>query len=297
MTELQPEDVAAVVVLYRPRTDTVFNIASYAPDVARVIAVDNTESPDATIVSALQGVPGLRYIPMGRNSGLGAAIDTGVAAARTAGFGWVLTMDQDSTPGRRMIFELSRCAASCPGGRPLGLVSPILHLENGPDEPAFEGCRDALTTITSGSLLNVDAWAAVGGLDESLFIDQVDHEYCLRLHLNGFAVLECGAAWLSHRMGEMQERRLLGPVYVSNHAPLRRYYITRNRLAVSRRYRTDFPEFLGREMRAMRHELLKVVLLEDHKIEKLVMSWRGYRDYRRGVTGPYRGSPRSGGHA
>jgi hypothetical protein len=40
-------------------------------------------------------------------------------------------------------------------------------------------------------------------------------------------------------------------------------------------------------MSAQRNELMKVVLLEDHKVAKLLMSWRGYRDYRRGITGPY----------
>jgi rhamnosyltransferase len=193
-----------------------------------------------------------------------------------------------------MLFELSRCAEECGAGKAVGLVSPVLRLENGPDEGGFDGCREALTTITSGSLVSVPAWDLVGGFDEGLFIDQVDHEFCLRLHLRGLSVLECGTAFLTHRMGDMKRRRLLGPVYVSNHSTLRRYYITRNRLAVAARYRADFPEFHAREMSAQRHELLKVLLLEDHRFQKMLMAWRGYRDFRRGVTGPYTGRPAGG---
>lgn len=297
MAEIRPEDIAAVVVLYRPSADTVFNLASYAGDVGRVYAMDNTEEPDPAITSAVCAVPGVEYVPMPGNAGLGAALNAGATAARAAGYPWLLTMDQDSVPLGRMVYELSRCAVACAHEVPVGLVSPVLQLENGPEEAGFEGCREALTTITSGSLLSADAWEKVGAFDETLFIDQVDHDLCLRLHLAGFAVLECGTARLSHAMGEMRRRRLLGPVYVSNHSALRRYYITRNRLAVSERYRDSFPEFRARELRALRHELLKVLLMEDHKFEKLRMSWRGYLDYRRGVTGPIPATPAGGSRA
>jgi hypothetical protein len=40
-------------------------------------------------------------------------------------------------------------------------------------------------------------------------------------------------------------------------------------------------------MRLTRKELVKIVLYEEDKREKLLMSWRGYRDYRRGVLGRY----------
>jgi rhamnosyltransferase len=287
MTELQPEDVAAVVVLYRPEADTVFNLSEYASDFGHVWAIDNSEEPDARVVAAISAIPTVECVPMHRNSGLGTALNAGVARARDAGFAWVVTLDQDSSPAARMLFELSRCACSCLETRELGLVSPVLKLENGPEETGYDGCREVLTTITSGSLVSVAAWEKVAGFDEGLFIDQVDHDFCLRLHSAGLAVLECGSAVLAHRMGEMRQRRLLGPVYVSNHSALRRYYITRNRFAVSQRFRAEFPGFRAREMSAQRNELMKVVLLEDHKVAKLLMSWRGYRDYRRGITGPY----------
>lgn len=287
MTALQPEDVGAVVVLYRPGTDTVFNLSEYAIGFGRMWAIDNSEEPDAQIVAAISAIPKVEYVSMHGNSGLGTALNAGIARAKDAGFAWAVTFDQDSSPDARMLYELLRCASSCLATREVGLVSPVLRLENGPAETGYEGCRDALTTITSGSLVSVAAWEKVGGFDEDLFIDQVDHEFCLRLHAAGLAVLECGSAFLEHRMGEMRQRRLRGPVYVSNHSALRRYYITRNRFAVSQRFRAQFPEFSAREMSAQRHELMKVVLLEDHKLEKLLMSWRGYRDFRRGVTGTY----------
>ena len=293
MTALQTDDVAAVVVLYRPEPDMVFNLSGYASDFGRVWAIDNSEEPDAQIVAAISAIPKVEYVSMHGNSGLGAALNAGIERAKDAGFEWAVTLDQDSSPAARMLFELSRCASSCSDTHEVGLISPVLRLENGQEAIGHEGCRDALTAITSGSLVSVSAWEKVGRFDKGLFIDQVNHEFCLRLHAAGLAVLECGLAFLEHRMGDMRQRRLLRPVYVSNHSALRRYYITRNRFAVGNRFRGQFPEFWAREMSAQRNELMNVVLFEDHKLAKLRMSWRGYRDFRRGVSGPYPGTSAS----
>jgi rhamnosyltransferase len=287
MSRPSAESVAAIIVLYRPDADVLRNIGSVAGQVDRIFAVDNTEAPDPAFLAALDRVPDLEYVPMGGNTGIAAALNAGMEHVRFAGYRWALTLDQDSTPGPRMVAALLRCAAACGSLKPVGVLAPVHQIEEGPASEAFDGCREELTVITSGDLLSVEAWGAVDGFDETLFIDQVDHDLCLRLHKAGYAVLTCGRAAMVHRMGEMARRRLRGPVYVSNHSALRRYYITRNRLAVTHRWGGEFPDFRDREKRAMRNELLKVVLYEDHKFAKLLMSWRGYRDYRRGVTGPY----------
>jgi rhamnosyltransferase len=141
--------------------------------------------------------------------------------------------------------------------------------------------------MTSGNLLSVAAWEAMGGFDEGLFIDQVDHDLCLRMHRGGFEVLRCRDAHLHHRLGTTVKHRFPVTNYATHHSSLRRYYITRNRLEMVRRFGKEFPEFRKREMSAQWRELGKIVLYEDRKVEKLKMAWRGYRDYRRGVSGRY----------
>jgi rhamnosyltransferase len=284
------DSVAAIVVLYRPSPDVAANVTAIGRQVDRVFAIDNTESPDRAVVESLSRVPNLEYIPMGSNTGIAAALNVGVEHARFAGYRWVITMDQDSTPESDMVRALLRCAVECPGPKPIGVIAPVHHIKSAPASETFDGCRDEVTVITSGDLLSVEAWEAVGRFDEGLFIDQVDHDLCLRMHRSGFSVRTCGRAAMLQRMGDMAEHRLRGPVYVSNHSALRRYYITRNRLAVTSRYRDEFPAFCASEMRAMRHELLKIVLFESDKAAKLRMAWLGYRDFRRGRSGPYRGT-------
>jgi len=289
MPDVSTRDIAAIVVLYHPGRDAIDNTVAISGQVGRVYAVDNTETVDPTVAGTLGAFPNVVYMPMGGNTGIAAALNAGMERARDGGHAWVVTLDQDSTVPAGLVDELAACLRACEPDRPVGIVAPVYAMEGGPAPETFSGCRETLTVITSGDLLSVEAWNAVGRFDESLFIDQVDHDLCLRLHLGGYAVLECGSALLPHRIGDLVERRLRGPVYVSNHSALRRYYITRNRFAVTRRYRSQFPDFARREMSALRHEMLKVLLFEDDRFAKLRMSWRGYLDYRRGVTGPYPG--------
>ena len=76
-------------------------------------------------------------------------------------------------------------------------------------------------------------------------------------------------------------------MYTTNHSPLRRYYMTRNRLHVGRMYRDRFPEFRRFEMTQLTKDVVKILLHERQKITKLRMMARGFRDYRHGRFGCY----------
>ena len=68
------------------------------------------------------------------------------------------------------------------------------------DEVApFEGFSERESVITAGSLISIMAYKAIGGYNEALFIDEVDHEYCYRLRREGFQVLLCGFVKMQHR--------------------------------------------------------------------------------------------------
>jgi rhamnosyltransferase len=287
MPDVTIRDIAAVVVLYRPESEALPNIRMTASQVDHVFAIDNTEQPDPDFVESLCAVPDLTYVPLGDNLGIATALNAGVGLARDAGYSWALTMDQDSVPEADMVAALCSCATSCDQD-PIAILAPR-HVQPGTTAgPADRACRPVLTTMTSGDLLSTEAWDRVGGFDETLFIDSVDHDMCLKLDGAGLRVVECGEAVLAHPVGRTTEETLPVRAHPSHHNALRRYYITRNRLVVADRYRTKHPEFRRDQVRATWRELAKIVLFEDHKVAKLRMSWRGYRDYKRGVTGPYR---------
>jgi rhamnosyltransferase len=274
------------VVLYRPGLEVLENIKSYLTQVEVTYAVDNTDEPDPSFLSRLKSLPRVIHFANKRNLGVAAALNIGARRALADGYERLLTMDQDSVATPGMVQAMLACFSG-PGVGKVGLVSPFHAQVGGAVRVPSGRCAQVLTPMTSGSLLDLDAYEGVGPFMEELFIDQVDNEFCLRLRAAGYSVLEAGEATLHHRVGDVRFHRFPAPMYSTNHPPVRRYYITRNRFWVGRMYRDSFPEFRRFELRQVGKDVLKILLYEGQKGQKLLMMARGYRDYRRGRLGPY----------
>jgi len=282
----KPALVAGMVVLYRPGSEVLENIRSYVSQVEVTYAVDNTEKPDPSFASELGRIAHVSYMANGSNLGVAAALNIGARRAIAEGYSRLLTMDQDSVAASGMVEAMLACFSEARVGK-VGLVSPFPVQVGGAPRVPRGRCVQVLTPMTSGSLLDLSAYEAVGPFLEELFIDQVDNEFCLRLRAAGYSVLEAGEATLQHRVGDVRFHRFPVPMYSTNHPPVRRYYITRNRFHVGRMYRSSFPEFRNFELRQVAKDVVKILLYEEQKWEKLRMMARGYRDYRRGRLGPY----------
>lgn len=92
--------------------------------------------------------------------------------------------------------------------------------------------------ISSGSLIPLDVLDAVGGMDETLFIDNVDLEWCFRARAAGYALYGVCAARMRHRLGDSRHRLPGAPRGVIVHGPRRLFFIMRNRLLLYRRSST-----------------------------------------------------------
>src|SRR5205823_9651810 len=103
-----------------------------------------------------------------------------------------------------------------------------------PSEGAY---REMRTVITSGSLINLSIYKELGRFRDDLFIDSVDDEYCMRARDRGFAVIEATTFGIAHEIGKPKIVQLLGkPRSISNHSPVRRYYMARNRTSLAAKY-------------------------------------------------------------
>jgi rhamnosyltransferase len=88
--------------------------------------------------------------------------------------------------------------------------------------------------ISSGTLVSLENYHKVGFLDESLFIDGVDHEWCWRAKKNArlrFFISE--KAFLSHQLGMGDRFFIFRNVAIST--PFRTYYQFRNFFILIRR--------------------------------------------------------------
>jgi rhamnosyltransferase len=287
--------VAAVVVLYYPDDKVYSNISSYIDQVNLVVLVDNSDEPAIQLIEQFSGNKKVVSVVNGRNLGIAAALNIGAREAIARECDLLLTMDQDSSASPGMVEVLKDCFNSY-DRHLIAIVSPF-HLTNVTEPPLSSSplFKEMDTVWTSGNLLRLSVYKDVGPFDEALFIDFVDHEYCLRIKRNGYRVLQSNRAILYHNIGNNLRKIDIASaaLYVSNHSPLRRYYITRNRFWVTREY-SEFRRFCWIDRRKCLAELVTIMLFEKQRVQKIKMIIRGYLDYRSGRMGKFSDEPVQG---
>lgn len=277
--------VSAVIITYNPGQELSRNVRAISEQVAQVIVVDNGSSATGmNYVTEASTIPNTQLLLLGRNCGIAAALNAGIDLAHGQGFNWVITLDHDSMPEPDMVESLLN-TLSVANDKQIALIGPTLldidartKLQESVDTNNGETSLP-LTLMTSGCLTSVRCWKDVGGFREDLFIDYVDHEYCLRCTSLGWKIHQSTAV-LNHKLGAMRTHRLVGPmVYnTSHHSPHRRYYITRNRLLVWKIYCLLYPNWVLKDARACIIEIIKIILSEQFKLRKIAAIGLGIFD-------------------
>ena len=90
--------------------------------------------------------------------------------------------------------------------------------------------------LCSSNIVSVKIWHSVGGFNEKLFIDEVDHDFCFRIRRTGYLIVQNNDIIFHHKIGDMKLTLLPRP---NNHSDFRLYYIYRNTMYIIKTY----PEF------------------------------------------------------
>ncbi|HKU24819.1 MAG TPA: glycosyltransferase family 2 protein [Candidatus Sulfotelmatobacter sp.] len=285
------ESVCAVVVTgpYEPSGSLAANIAALRPQIDRLVIVNNGSGPEyLAAIDQIARTFACDVILNERNLGIAFALNKGVEFARSNGCRWVVLFDQDSTVKPDYISSMLRAYREAPAQHAVGILSPryIDRFFSFPMEPLKDRAGRVLAAMTSGSMMPIELFDRCGMFEESLFLDYVDNEFCLRIRQAGFSILEVERAELLHSLGRTTARKFFAwKIVATNHSAVRRYYITRNRVWLYRRYyRKDFAWF-WRDARSMTEELVKILVVEDRVADKLWHIALGIKDAIRGRMG------------
>jgi rhamnosyltransferase len=147
---------------------------------------------------------------------------------------------------------------------------------------------DQKTVITSGTLVDAPFARSIGGLREDYFIDQLDHEFCLRARAHGGRVVISREPLMEHSVGEAGGAWLpwVGPL--PKHSPVRKYYVARNSLVTIARYWRTEPDWCLRRATRLLVGLPLMAVLERQRIAKVRAFFAGITDALRGRMGPCR---------
>ena len=298
--------VCAVIVTYYPDEAFGTRLAVISQQVAHTVMVDNG-SPRGTVdgLAALTNER-VQLVANGENKGVAAALNRGLEEALARGFTWAVTFDQDSRPAEGMVAGLLAAGLE-PSSRvaaPVAVVGPVIVDENVPDAPYLflrahprfsllpqrvggaEGLEDVTFVITSGALLNLTVFDALGGYREDLFIDYVDTDYCLRAGRAGYRVAVSADATLFHHRGERRRVKRWGRTFRPTfYSPTRYYYLARNGVLTARAHALRFPHWFLFDVAAMLNNFVRLGL-ENNRRAKVRAAWQGLRDGLRGRGGP-----------
>lgn len=303
--------VSAVLVTYNPNTEALrTTIRAVLSQVSDVFIVDNASanfSLDWIDNFKDQTDTKLHLLPQKENLGIGAAHNIGIRLAIEQGAKFVLLLDQDSQVGVDMVVKLRSAYDTLIGqGIQVATIGPQYHDAENNILSQFVKIRrgrfvfcpsednntivDTDFIVSSGSLIPVAVLELVGLMDESLFIDLVDTEWCFRAKAKGLQVFGLCGAVMAHALGEQRREVywLFRKRIVSFHKPFRYYYMFRNSVLLHRRSYMPWGWKVAEISRCFKMAIFFGWMAED-RWQRLKMMSLGVLDGLKGISGKREG--------
>ena len=297
--------VCAIIVTYHPHQVQLTDLlACLLPQVGHIVLIDNgSGTATQEQLQELTQTSHVSFLSQSDNGGIAKAQNIGIDFALRQGFDYILLMDQDSLPQADTVAILlaaltaqqhtTAAVGPCFVDQRTGQQSHFVRFRHGMlrRQPASPN-QDIVATdflIASGMLIPADVLATVGKMDERLFIDHVDTEWCLRAAASGYALFGVPQARMLHELGDGSIKlRLLGNRSFPHHHPLRYYYGVRNSLLMLRRAYIPVSWKLALLLRCLFISISSLVLLP-RKWLRIKMIGIGIADGLANRYGPFTG--------
>lgn len=273
---MKNKSVAAVVVLYNPTADTMRKINTYMPYVDNLYVIDNSDKEHTVLKDIALSMYRYTIVYQDENIGIAKALNMVLQQAKKDHYQWLLTMDQDTSfqKGEAEIFIDSLKKLKC---KTMAILSP-LHNPKFINNNSTEVFARQNIVMTSGNLVNIDKALAIGGYDERLFIDEVDHAFCFALSTKGYSIWVHKKIAVVHVLGHKTVNATL-------YHPDRFYYMIRNYLYVKRQYCEHHHEFFKTRDHYLLHFFKNQLLYGENRYQSVKMLLLGYIDYKKGRFG------------
>jgi rhamnosyltransferase len=277
--------VCAVVVTYHPTTDMVQNLQNVLAQTQGLVVVDNGSNSDAlNELRSASRIAGFHLIENSENLGIAEALNQGVRWVKDQGFPWVILFDQDSGVTPRFVENILAAWQAHPQRERVCSMHPTYFDPGAVDDPVRLRASDGgpITSMTSGALMPVWAFDKLGWFASEFFIDEVDAEYCYRIRAAGYIIADSKQAVLHHTTGHPEQFKFLGfTCRPTQHSATRRYYMSRNRIVLYRKYFPIFPRFVLHSMHMAFIETVKCLVADRDRVRKfrnlLLGTWDGLR--------------------
>ena len=287
LSKVYNQNTLGIIVAYNPEMELLIKNAKAAIAQVDEILIINNSNYDINLDS--YSIGNVNIINNNRNLGISKALNIGIDYAKEHNYDYVLLLDQDSTLTDNFIknmldgFKQEDVCMICPN---------VVYID-GKNNKINENMKFEKIElgITSGSLLNMNVLNKIKFdnniiFNEDFFIDYVDFDFSLTIRNKGYLILRCNESKLYHRLGNVKTYRFANlEVHPTNHNYIRRYYITRNRMYMWKKYIISNSKFVIKDIIRSIYEIILIILFEDNKSKKLKSVIIGIRDFLCGKVG------------
>lgn len=230
----------SILVAYNPDLEELNKSVARLKKQTDIVIVCNNSDYDVTFEDEQ-----VKVFNFGENFGIAKAQSIGMKWAFENGADFILQMDQDSIPSDDLVVKLLDCYQQLTEKEyKIGLVGcqdydkdtkkdskAIINKEVNLENTSYFIVPDILS---SGSLIPKNIYDLIGGMDDELFIDIVDFEYCWRIREKKYLIIKNKDALLAHKLGD-GEKKLFGILKINLGSSFRHYYQFRNILFMMNR--------------------------------------------------------------
>jgi rhamnosyltransferase len=289
-------NVCAIVVTYNPNIEELKeNIESVIHQVGGVCIVDNsTVAALQEKLLTFQENDTVHIISNKGNYGIASAQNIGMNWALEKGYNAFFLLDQDSKLMEETVFKLvSEYNFLLNQNKKIACIGPLAFDRDKSEDNVYhnygsgaERIIKVQQTLSSGSLISKNAFINIGGMEEDLFIDLVDYEWCWRAEKGGYSTFVTNDVKMAHRLGE-DRYHFLG-MSIGVPSPIRHYYQFRNTLKMFNRSYVPFG-FKIKYMVLLPFKFFFFTLFVEPRAVRFRMILKGIMDAVKGVKGNING--------
>ena len=276
MKNILQKSICGIIVTYNPSERLIDLASSLSNQVDELLLVDNHSTGESqSLITSLCHRQNVQRIQNDTNRGIAAALNQGLGWASSHGYQQAVLFDQDSQIASDTVTVLMNVAAELGAGTHIAVIgSNLRNVKSGTyfasEDTRPNAWRDTEFVLTSGSLIPLDSYLAVGPFREEFFIDSVDSDYCYRAISKGYRVIQSLQPTMEHSAGHPTPHRFLGrAVWTVNHSPQRCYYMMRNPTILIREYAFTYPRWAFGGITSLAKWIFKLVCFEDQRGQKL----------------------------
>jgi rhamnosyltransferase len=231
--ESEFDRIMAIIVTYNPQIDQLEKtINSIRKQVFCCIIVDNSEKkltlPDFDNVIAIY---------LGRNCGIAYAQNRGIEKALQIKTKFIILSDQDTVFPDDYVSKNIRAYKGLENYKLAALAPVFFNCTKKTQSPVMltkfsyttNFCSRYIKTahaISSGTFILADCLERIGGMNEKLFIDYVDFEWCWRAVKLGYKIITISDLIIEHQLGD--SARKIFNMNVTLRKDFRYFYMIRN---------------------------------------------------------------------